>query len=126
MLTQTIHKHYGELVFALALTVLLFAVFSRPRPVLQRIAAVLIDINLVLGAIHWCVIYPKSVSLLHPLLALAAVGLAHASARSDDRKKVITFWSLVVILLLTAWAVHAPWGPAALKNIWMVGGAPAA
>ena len=123
---MNIHKHYSELVFLLSFVVVLVALFKGPRPVFQRIVAVLLDINLLLGASQWYSVYPKSVSLLHPLLALVAVGLAHASARSEDRKKVITFWSLVVLSLLTAWAVHASWGPAFLKNIWMVGGAPAA
>ena len=123
---MNIHKHYSELVFLLSFVVVLVALFKGPRPVFQRIVAVLLDINLLLGAYQWYSVYPKSVSLLHPLLALVAVGLAHASARSEDRKKVITFWSLVVLSLLTTWAVHASWGPAFLKNIWMVGGAPAA
>ena len=123
---MNIHKHYSELVFLLSFVVVLVALFKGPRPVFQRIVAVLLDINLLLGAYQWYSVYPKPVSLLHPLLALVAVGLAHASARSEDRKKVITFWSLVVLSLLTAWAVHASWGPAFLKNIWMVGGAPAA
>lgn len=121
------HKHYGSLLLALAVAVVIVALTKGPRPVLQRIVAVLIDINLVVGLAHWWVSH-KALSLLHPALALAAVGLAHASARSDDRAKVVRCWSLAVLALVAAWAVNAPWGPGFLKGLWMVSlrGAPAA
>lgn len=113
------HKHYGSLLLALAVAVVIIALTKGPRPVFQRIVAVLIDINLVVGFANWWV-SAKAISLLHPILALAAVGLAHASARSDVRTKVIVCWSLVVVALVAAWAVHAPWGPDFLKGIWRV------
>jgi hypothetical protein len=78
-----------------------------------------VDINLVVGlAVAWN--SAKSFSLLHPLLALGAVGLLHASAKSDNAKKVIKCFSIALILLITAWAVHASWGPDFLKNVWLV------
>lgn len=121
------HKHYGSLLLALAVAVVVLALTKGPRPVFQRIVAVLIDINLVVGLANWWV-SSKAISLLHPILALAAVGLVHASARSEDRAKVVRCWSLAVLALLAAWAVHAAWGPDFLKGIWMVSlrGAPAA
>lgn len=121
------HKHYGSLLLALAVAVVLLALTKGPKPAFQRIVAVLIDINLVVGLANWWV-SQKAISLLHPLLALVAIGLAHASARSEDRSKVVRCWTLVVVALLAAWAVHATWGPAWLKGIWMVSlrGAPAA
>jgi len=121
------HKHYGSLLLALAVAVVVLALTKGPRPVFQRIVAVLIDINLVVGLANWWV-SSKAISLLHPILGLAAVGLVHASARSEDRAKVVRCWSLAVLALVAAWAVHAAWGPDFLKGIWMVSlrGAPAA
>ena len=121
------HKHYGSLLLALAVTVVILALTKGPRPAFQRVVAVLIDINLVVGLANWWV-SAKAISLLHPILALVAVGLTHASARSDAPRKVAVCWSLAALALLAAWAVHAPWGPDCLKGLWMVSlrGAPAA
>lgn len=113
------HKHYGTLLLALVLAVIVVTLIKGPKPVFQRIVAVLVDINLVVGlAVAWN--SHKSFSLLHPLLALGAVGLLHASAKSDNAKKVITCFSIALILLTTAWAVHAPWGKNYIGQIWMV------
>jgi hypothetical protein len=113
------HKHYGTLLLALVLAVIVVTLIKGPKPVFQRIVAVLVDINLVVGlAVAWN--SAKSFSLLHPLLALGAVGLLHASAKSDNAKKVITCFSIALILLISAWAVHASWGPDFLKNVWLV------
>jgi len=121
------HKHYGSLLLALVVAVVILALTKGPRPAFQRVVAVLIDINLVVGLANWWV-SAKAISLLHPLLALAAVGLTHASARSDSARKVALCWSVAAILLVAAWAVHAAWGPDCLKGIWLVSlrGAPAA
>jgi hypothetical protein len=113
------HKHYGTLLLALVLAVIVVTLIKGPKPVFQRIVAVLVDINLVVGlSVAWT--SHKSFSLLHPLLALGAVGLLHASAKSDNATKVIRCFSIALILLITAWAVHAQWGPDFLKNVWMV------
>ncbi len=113
------HKHYGSLLLALVVAVVILALTKGPRPAFQRVVAVLIDINLVVGLANWWV-SAKAISLLHPILALAAVGLTHASARSDSPRKVAIFWSIAGFLLLAAWAVHASWGPDFLKGIWPV------
>jgi len=113
------HKHYGTLLLALVLAVIVVTLIKGPKPVFQRIVAVLVDINLVVGlSVAWN--SHKSFSLLHPLLALGAVGLLHASAKSDNATKVIRCFSIALILLITAWAVHAQWGSDFLKNVWMV------
>jgi hypothetical protein len=113
------HKHYGTLLLALVLAVIVVTLIKGPKPVFQRIVAVLVDINLVVGLfVAWN--SPKSFSLLHPLLALGAVGLLHASAKSDNAAKVIKCFSIALVLLITAWAVHAQWGPDLLKNVWLV------
>ena len=113
------HKHYGTLLLALILAVIVVTLIKGPKPVFQRIVAVLVDINLLVGlSVAWN--SHKSFSLLHPLLALGAVGLLHASAKSDNATKVIRCFSIALVLLITAWAVHASWGPDFLKNVWMV------
>jgi len=113
------HKHYGTLLLALVLVVIVVTLIKGPKPVFQRIVAVLVDINLLVGlSVAWN--SQKSFSLLHPILALGAVGLLHASAKSDNTAKVIRCFSIALILLITAWAVHASWGPDFLKNVWLV------
>jgi hypothetical protein len=114
------HKHYGTLLIALVLAVIVVTLIKGPKPVFQRIVAVLVDINLVVGLATAWRIAPKSFSLLHPVLVLGAVGLLHASAKSDNAAKVIRCFSIALILLIAAWAVHAAWGPDFLKNVWMV------
>ena len=119
-LLKTSHKHYGTLLLALILAVIAVTLIKGPKPVFQRIVAVLVDINLVVGLATAWRIAPKSFSLLHPVLVLGAVGLLHASAKSDNAAKVIRCFSIALILLIAAWAVHAAWGPDFLKNVWMV------
>jgi len=112
------HKHYGTLLLALVLAVIVVTLVKGPKPVFQRIVAVLVDINLVVGlSVAWT--SHKSFSLLHPILALGAVGLLHASAKSDNAAKVIRCFSIALILLITAWAVNAPWGQRYIGQIWM-------
>jgi hypothetical protein len=114
------HKHYGTLLIALVLAAIVVTLIKGPKPVFQRIVAVLVDINLVVGLATAWRIAPKSFSLLHPVLVLGAVGLLHASAKSDNAAKVIRCFSIALVLLIAAWAVHASWGPGFLKNVWLV------
>jgi hypothetical protein len=111
----TAHKHYGTLLLALVLLVIVVALTKGPKPVLQRIVAVLVDINLVVGLIAFFQT-ARPVSWFHPLLALGAVGLLHASAKSEDKAKVVRCFSIALVLLVAAWAVHASWGPEWFKT----------
>ena len=112
------HKHYGTLLLALVLAVIVVTLFKGPKPVFQRIVAVLVDINLVVGlATAWFTHRPFS--LLHPIFALGAVGLLHASAKSDNGSKVIKCFSIALVLLIAVWAVNAPWGQRYIGQIWM-------
>jgi hypothetical protein len=112
------HKHYGSLLLALVLAVIVIALTKGPKPVFQRIVAVLVDINLVIGL---CALYfsHKSISALHVIFALGAVGLLHAGAKSDQKAKVVRCFSIALVLLILAWATNAAWGPGALKGVWM-------
>lgn len=112
------HKHYGSLLIALVLAVIIVALIKGPKPAFQRVVAVLVDINLVVGlaALYFS---HKSISALHLIFALGAVGLLHASAKSNQTAKVVRCFSIALILLVLAWATNASWGPSALKGIWM-------
>ena len=111
----TAHKHYGSLLLVLILAVIVVALTKGPKPALQRIVAVLVDINLVVGlvALFYTV---RPVSWFHPILALGAVGLLHASAKSEDKAKVVRCFSIALVLLVAAWAVNASWGPEWFKT----------
>ncbi|GDY18028.1 hypothetical protein LBMAG55_13510 [Verrucomicrobiota bacterium] len=108
------HKHYGTLLLVLVLLVILVALTKGPKPALQRIVAVLVDINLVVGLIAFFQTV-RPISWFHPILALGAVGLLHAAAKSEDRAKVVRCFSIALVLLVAAWAVNASWGPAWFK-----------
>ena len=106
----TAHKHYGSLLLVLVLAVIVVALVKGPKPVFQRIVAVLVDINLVVGLVAFF-LTSRPVSWFHPIFALGAVGLLHAGAKSEEKGKVVRCFSIALILLLAAWAVHASWGP---------------
>ena len=109
------HKHYGSLLLLLILIVVLVALFKGPNTKLQRIVAVLVDINLVVGLIAFFQT-ARPISWFHPILALGAVGLLHAGAKSEDKAKVVRCFSIALVLLVAAWAVNASWGPEWFKT----------
>jgi hypothetical protein len=111
----TSHKHYGTLLLALVLVVIVNAILNGPKPALQRVVAVLVDINLVVGAIAYFYT-ARPISYFHPILVLGAVGLLHAGAKSEEKAKVIRCFSIALILLVAAWAVNAAWGPEWFKT----------
>ncbi len=117
-----IHKHYGSLLLLLVLVVVVNALLKGPNTRLQRIVAVLVDINLVVGLVAILQPAARNVSWLHPILALGAVGLLHAGAKSEDKAKVVRCFSLALVLLVAAWAVNASWGPAFTKSLWLIKG----
>ena len=109
------HKHYGSLLLLLILIVVLVALFKGPNTKLQRIVAVLVDINLVVGIVAFFQT-ARPISWFHPILALAAVALLHIGAKSEDKSKVVRCFSLALLLLFAAWAVNASWGPEWFKT----------
>ncbi len=120
ILLGKIHKHYGSLLLLLVLAVVIVTLVRGPKTALQRVVAVLVDINLVIGLVSFFVTV-RPVSYFHPIFALAAVGLLHASAKSEDRVKVLRCFGLAFLFLLAAWAVHASWGPEFFKThaLWL-------
>ena len=114
-LLLTAHKHYGSLLLVLILAVIVVALTKGPKPIFQRIVAVLVDINLVVGLV--ALFYTaRPISWFHPIFALGAVGLLHASAKSEDKAKVVRCFSIALVLLVAAWAVNASWGPEWFKT----------
>ena len=111
----TAHKHYGCLLLVLVLAVIVVALVKGPKPVFQRIVAVLVDINLVVGLVAFFQT-ARPISWFHPILALGAVGLLHAGAKSEDKGKVVRCFSIALVLLVAAWAVNASWGPEWFKT----------
>lgn len=117
-----IHKHYGSFLLLLIVIVVVNALVKGPNTKLQRITAVLVDINLAVGLIAVFQAEARNVSWLHPILALGAVGLLHAGAKSEDKAKVVRCFTLAFVLLVAAWAVNASWGPAFTKSLWLIKG----
>ena len=111
----TAHKHYGSLLLVLVLAVILVALVKGPKPVFQRIVAVLVDINLVVGLVAFFQT-ARPISWFHPILALGAVAFLHIGAKSEDKGKVVRCFSIALVLLVAAWAVNASWGPAWFKT----------
>jgi hypothetical protein len=120
------HKHYGTLLLALIAAVILVALIKGPNTKFQRIVAVLVDINLVVGLFAILQDGARNISWFHVIFALGAVGLLHASAKSEDRTKVVRCFSIALGLLVLAWSVNAPWGPAFFKDTLLIKSAPAA
>ena len=109
------HKHYGSFTLLLVLAAIIVALVKGPKPILQRMAAVSVDINLVVGLVA---LFQTSrpISWFHPILALAAVALLHMGAKSEDKGKVVRCFSIALVLLVAAWAVNASWGPEWFKT----------
>ena len=118
------HKHYGTFLLVLVLAVIVVALTRGPKPIFQRIVAVLVDINLVVGLAAVFQAGARSVSWFHPIFALGAVGLLHAGARSENRAKVVRCFSIALVLLVLAWSVNASWGPDFFKTTWLIKSAP--
>jgi hypothetical protein len=111
----TAHKHYGSLLLVLVLAVIIVALVKGPKPLFQRIVAVLVDINLVVGIVAFFQTV-RPISWFHPILALAAVAFLHIGAKSEDKGKVVRCFSIALVLLVAAWAVNASWGPEWFKT----------
>jgi len=114
------HKHYGTLLLALVAAVIVIAFVKGPNTKFQRIVAVLVDINLVVGLFALLQDGARNISWFHVIFALGAVGLLHAGAKSEDRTKVVRCFTIALGLLVLAWSVNAPWGPAFFKDTLLI------
>lgn len=114
------HKHYGTFLLALVAAVIVIAFVKGPNTKFQRIVAVLVDINLVVGLFALLQDGARNISWFHVIFALGAVGLLHAGAKSEDRSKVVRCFTIALGLLVLAWSVNAPWGPAFFKDTLLI------
>jgi hypothetical protein len=115
-----VHKHYGTTILLLVLIGAIFALTKGPKVTYQRIVAVLVDINVVIGLATLLWVTNRPVSWFHILFGLGAIGLLHASAKSDQPRKVAVCWGLAFLLLIGCWAANASWGPAFFKAPWQL------
>lgn len=94
----TLHNYYGEFLQLVPIAVLIWFAVRRRTP-LQRVAPVLLDINVLIGFILYFASGAR-VSVWHPVFMLAAIGLAHGVSRSTDRRVVIGAWVGVLALVV--------------------------
>ena len=102
MLLRYIHAGYGEFLQLVPIAVLIWALFWR-KGSFQRLAPVALDINIVLGLLVYLVT-PYKVSLWHPILMLAAIGIAHGVSRTPNRAVLIGGW--VAVLAVIAFSIQ--------------------
>ena len=93
-----VHKHLGETLIVLPVVVVIVALL-RGGSILPRITAVLLDVQILLG-VFTLILVTKSVSVLHIVCMAAALGLAHAFAKKDNRTAVAGAFSGVFALLV--------------------------
>ncbi len=98
MALYNIHNYYGQFLQLVPIVALIWFAVRRNLP-LQRVAPILLDINVLIGLILY-VASGQQVSVWHPVFMLAAIGLAHGVARNTDRRVVIGAWVGVLALVL--------------------------
>lgn len=106
MLLYNVHTWYGHLLQLVPIVVVAFFLLRRGQP-MQRVAPILLDINVAIGLVLWLV-NRVPVSIWHPILMFVAIGLAHGVSRSQNRGVVIGAW--VVVLVLVAVSIQIAGG----------------
>lgn len=110
MFLRNLHAYYGEFLQLVPLAVLVWT-FVRRREAVQRVAPVLLDINVLLGLLTY-LFSGVRVSVWHPIVMVVAVLIAHGVARQQNRNVVIAAW--VVVLLLLVFGIQIAAGRVAL------------
>ena len=98
MTLYNIHNYYGQFLQLVPIIALIWTAIQR-RGALQRVAPVLLDINVLIGLILYAV-SGRQASVWHPVFMLAAIGIAHGVSRSQNRSVVIGAWVGVLVLVL--------------------------
>ena len=98
MVLRNIHQYYGEFLQLVPVVLLIWFAIRRKTP-LQRVAPILLDINVLIGLIVY-VAAGGRVSIWHPVFMLAAIGLAHGISRSENRSTIIGGWVVVLALVV--------------------------
>ena len=82
-----VHKHSRRSPDPVLPVVVVIVALLRGGSILPRITAVLLDVQILLG-VFTLILVTKSVSVLHIVCMAAALGLAHAFAKKDNRTAV--------------------------------------
>ena len=98
MVLNGIHNYYGQLLQLVPIAVLIWFAMRR-RGALQRVAPILLDVNVLIGLVLYFV-SGQQVSVWHPVFMLAAIGLAHGVSRVQNRRVLIGAWVGVLALVL--------------------------
>ncbi|GGJ42104.1 pilus assembly protein [Deinococcus roseus] len=95
-----IHKYFGELLQIIPVVLLVWYAIRNKTP-LQRIAPIMLDINVLLGIL---VLFVQKipVSVWHPVMMLIAMFLGHFVARNTNRSVVIGAWVVNLLLIVGA------------------------
>lgn len=113
-----IHRHFGELLLILPIAIIIVA-FVKGKTPLPRIYAVLLDIQLVLGAVTFA-LYTKSVNLLHLVCMIAAVAVAHIVAKRDNQAQVAIGFAVVLALLVLGYLFQKQFIKTGAPMIWTI------
>lgn len=105
MVLRNIHQYYGEFLQLVPIILLIWFAIRRKTP-LQRVAPILLDINVLIGLILY-IVSGARVSVWHPVFMLAALGVAHGISRSDKRGTVIGGWVVVLALIVVGIRIAA-------------------
>lgn len=99
-----LHRWYGELLQAVPIILLIWYAIRKQTP-LQRIAPILLDVNVLIGFLLY-ILAGRSVSIWHPILMIVAVVLGHSVAKTDNRVSIIGAWvgalACIVLAILIA------------------------
>lgn len=99
MVLRNIHQYYGEFLQLVPIVLLIWFAIRRQTP-LQRIAPILLDVQVLIGLVLYFVTPGVRVSVWHPVFMLAAIGIAHGVSRSQNRGVVIGAWVVVLLLVV--------------------------
>ena len=105
MALYNIHQYYGEFLQLVPIVLLVWFAVRRRTP-LQRVAPILLDINVLIGLVLY-VASGQQVSVWHPVFMLAAIGIAHGVSRSEKRSTVIGGWAVVLLLVVAGIRIAA-------------------
>ena len=110
-----LHTHFGYLVLAVFIVIAIVAVLSLSRstnravpPVLRRVAMGLLDLQILFGIITLILHFKVGfLYLLHPIVMLVVVGLAHALTGTKKPKRVqVLAYVIVAILMIFGVLIH--------------------
>ncbi len=93
------HKYAGHASFLLPILVIVICVLLKKRQPLLRLAPVLLDVQFTLGIMLW-LLEKRTISLLHPLVMLVVLALAHIAAKKENPATVTALWLAVLGLMV--------------------------